>query len=108
MPGEEKTKKKALGAGLDALFQGDQTPPPSPDPTPLREIDSTLLRSAVTDAQKNPRITLWSPVASALFRYLRKTTPEFSMSDASSALLDEALQAQYPELYARVKKELGE
>jgi len=99
-------KKKALGAGLDALFQGDQSiTPPSPDPTPL---NPDILQVAMDDARKNPRITLWSPVASAVFRYLRKTTPEFSMSDASSALLEAAIRAQYPELYAQIKKELGE
>ena len=32
------------------------------------------------DAQKNPRITLWSVKSAACFRYLKKTVPEFSIS----------------------------
>ena len=37
---------------------------------------------------KNPRITLWSSRSSAVFRYLRKTEPEFSISKEASILID--------------------
>lgn len=40
---------------------------------------------------KNPRITLWSSQSAAVFRYLRKTEPEFSISKEASVLIDEAL-----------------
>jgi hypothetical protein len=94
--------KRALGAGLDALF-----PEGGAANTPVTEgVDSKALMAAVNDSKQNPRITVWSPISSAVLRYLRKTTPEFSMSDASSELLEEAIRVKYPELYAQVKHEL--
>jgi hypothetical protein len=49
---------------------------------------------------KNPRITLWSSRSSAVFRYLRKTEPEFSISREASILIDEAVSKKYPEIWA--------
>jgi len=48
---------------------------------------------------KNPRITLWSSRSSAVFRYLRKTEPEFSISKEASILIDEAVSKKYPEIW---------
>ena len=49
--------------------------------------------------EKNPRITLWSSRSSAVFRYLRKTEPEFSISKEASTLIDEAVSKKYPEIW---------
>ena len=49
--------------------------------------------------KKNPRITLWSARSSAVFRYLRKTEPEFSISKEASTLIDEAVSKKYPEIW---------
>ena len=49
---------------------------------------------------KNPRITLWSSRSSAVFRYLRKTEPEFSISKEASLLIEEAVSKKYPEIWA--------
>ena len=49
---------------------------------------------------KNPRITLWSSRSSAVFRYLRKTEPEFSISKEASVLIEEAVSKKYPEIWA--------
>jgi hypothetical protein len=49
---------------------------------------------------KNPRITLWSSRSAAVFRYLRKTEPEFSISREASILIDEAVSKKYPEIWA--------
>ena len=48
---------------------------------------------------KNPRITLWSSQSAAVFRYLRKTEPEFSISKEASRLIDEAVAKKYPEIW---------
>ena len=48
---------------------------------------------------KNPRITLWSSRSSAVFRYLRKTQPEFSISKEASKLIDEAVSQKYPDIW---------
>ena len=50
--------------------------------------------------EKNPRITLWSSRSSAVFRYLRKTEPEFSISKEASLLIEEAVAKKYPEIWA--------
>ena len=50
--------------------------------------------------EKNPRITLWSSRSSAVFRYLRKTEPEFSISKEASVLIEEAVAKKYPEIWA--------
>ena len=48
---------------------------------------------------KNPRITLWSSRSAAVFRYLRKTEPEFSISREASILIDDAVSKKYPEIW---------
>lgn len=48
---------------------------------------------------KNPRITLWSSRSAAVFRYLRKTEPEFSISREASILIDESVSKKYPEIW---------
>lgn len=49
--------------------------------------------------EKNPRITLWSVRSAAVFRYLRKTEPEFSISKEASILIEEAVREKYPEIW---------
>jgi hypothetical protein len=63
------------------------------------------MRVAIKDADKNPRITLWSPVSTAVLKYLRKTTPEFSISEEAGTLLEDAIKKKYPELYEGLKTE---
>lgn len=48
---------------------------------------------------KNPRITLWSSQSACVFRYLRKTEPEFSISKEASILIDEAISKKYPDIW---------
>lgn len=49
--------------------------------------------------RKNPRITLWSSRSSCVFRYLRKTEPEFSISKEASTLIDQAVSEKYPDIW---------
>ena len=58
-----------------------------------------VMEIAIKEADKNPRITLWSPVSAAMLKYLRKTIPEFSISEEAGNLLEEAIITKYPELY---------
>lgn len=48
---------------------------------------------------KNPRITLWSAQSAAVFRYLRKTEPEFSISKEASLIIEDAVSKKYPEIW---------
>ena len=56
--------------------------------------------------RKNPRITLWSVHSSAVFRYLRKTQPEFSISNEASSLIDEVVSQKYPEIWQLFEDDL--
>lgn len=63
------------------------------------------MQVAIRAADKNPRITLWSPISTAVLKYLRKTTPEFSISEEAGSLLEDAIKRKYPELYEGLKRE---
>ena len=51
------------------------------------------------EIEKNPRISLWSAKSAACLRYLKKTTPEFSISSEASYILEEAIAKKYPEIW---------
>lgn len=76
------------------------------EPAPEEEIpeDIKIQNEHVAEVKeivdKNPRITLWSSRSSAVFRYLRKTEPEFSISKEASVLIEEAVSKKYPEIWA--------
>lgn len=63
------------------------------------QVDPTHVEEVKEIVNKNPRITLWSARSSAVFRYLRKTEPEFSISKEASTLIDEAVSKKYPEIW---------
>ena len=64
-----------------------------------KQIDTAHVDEVKEIVNKNPRITLWSARSSAVFRYLRKTEPEFSISKEASTLIDEAVSKKYPEIW---------
>lgn len=63
------------------------------------QVDQSHVDEVKEIVDKNPRITLWSARSSAVFRYLRKTEPEFSISKEASTLIDEAVSKKYPEIW---------
>ena len=69
----------------------------------LTEREKQSIDEVIKIIAKNPRITLWSAKSAAVFRYLRKTEPEFSISKEASKLIDEAVQSKYPEIWALFK-----
>jgi len=71
-------------------------------------IDSEVLTKAVSEAQDNPRISLWSPLVMTILRYKQLTTYRFSMSREASMVLEEAIREKYPELSKQVEKALAE
>ena len=71
----------------------------------------TLTLKALGDAVKGANsnrqsIAVWSPKISAIMWYLKKTTPEFSISDEARTILEEGLEKKYPELFQKVKEEM--
>lgn len=71
-------------------------------------FDMGVLNRAAAEAMRNPKLTVWSPYAYAIFKYLRKTMPEFSMSQEASSLLIEAVARKYPGLFQALREEMGE
>jgi hypothetical protein len=87
------------------------------DKTKISEVKSTnldeitynleVMKEALADAKQNPRISLWSPRSATLLRYLRKTKPEFSISEEAGLLLEDAIMRKYPELSKQVDEALA-
>ena len=65
----------------------------------LSEKEEKLVDEVIETVEKNPRITLWSAKSAAVLRYLRKTEPEFSISNEASKLIDAAIAEKYPEIW---------
>ena len=65
----------------------------------LSEKEEKLIDEVIETVEKNPRITLWSAKSAAVLRFLRKTEPEFSISNEASNLIDEAIAKKYPEIW---------
>jgi len=106
-------KEKRLGRGLDAIIpraEGEPQERAEASEAGEREmssIDEAALEAAVRDAEHNPRLTLWSKESAAVLRYLRKTTPEFSISKEAAKALEEALKNKYYDVWKAVKERLG-
>jgi hypothetical protein len=66
--------------------------------------NSEILKRAMSEAGKNPRVSLWIPKSAAVLKYMKKTQPEFSISEEASALLDEAIRRKYPRLMEEIEK----
>jgi hypothetical protein len=72
-------------------------------------LDLKALGDAVKGANSNRQsIAVWSPKISAIMWYLKKTTPEFSISDEARTILEEGLEKKYPELFQKVKEEMNQ
>jgi hypothetical protein len=70
-------------------------------------LNSKALGEAVEGANSNRQsIAIWSPKISAVMWYLKKTTPEFSISEEARTILEEGLEKKYPELFQKVKEEM--
>lgn len=62
-------------------------------------LDEEKIEEIRSEVEKNPRISLWSTKSAACLKYLKKTTPEFSISNEASIILDEAIKNKYPEIW---------
>ncbi|RAP44085.1 hypothetical protein [uncultured Methanosphaera sp.] len=104
----------ALGKGLDALIKKpakESKPRKSKKSSTKRQSSENImdnrfltlsddkLNEIKEEVEKNPRISLWSPKSAACLRYLKKTTPEFSISSEASIILEEAIADKYPEIW---------
>ena len=101
-------RDRRLGVVARSLFgtQIVDEPPPESTGTTLSdgpETQSQTWREAIRIAQEEPRISFVSQKVKAVLMYLRKTTPEFNVSRATAALVEEAVKQRYPDLWKRVE-----
>ena len=104
--------KASKPEGLDLKPKGDEAEALDLKDKGLDLKAETLNLKALGDAVKGANsnrqsIAVWSPKISAIMWYLKKTTPEFSISDEARTILEEGLEKKYPELYQRIKEEMG-
>ncbi|MCL2115894.1 MAG: AAA family ATPase [Methanobrevibacter sp.] len=108
----ETSKPVAIENKPAEVAKNTETKPSSPEESEntvenikdnLTEREKQSIDDVIKIIGKNPRITLWSAKSAAVFRYLRKTEPEFSISKEASKLIDEAVQSKYPEIWALFK-----
>ena len=104
--------KASKPEGLDLKPKGDEAEALDLKDKGLDLKAETLNLKALGDAVKGANsnrqsIAVWSPKISAIMWYLKKTTPEFSISDEARTILEEGLEKKYPELYQRIKEEMN-
>lgn len=86
--------------GSSENVSGSESSEESVQTSPEVQVQQEHIDEVLAIVDKNPRITLWSSRSSAVFRYLRKTEPEFSISKEASILIEEAVAKKYPEIWA--------
>ena len=99
----------ALGMGLDALIKKPKKKSKKSDTTEEKAVkkeknnnlslNDEKIEQIKKEVEKNPRISLWSAKSAACLRYLKKTTPEFSISNEASMILEEAIKNKYPDIW---------
>lgn len=104
--------KASKPEGLDLKPKGDEAEALDIKDKGLDLKADTLNLKALGDAVKGANsnrqsIAVWSPKISAIMWYLKKTTPEFSISDEARTILEEGLEKKYPELYQKVNEEMN-
>ena len=61
--------------------------------------DAKIVDAVLKEVHKNPRISLWSAKSAAVLRFLKKTKPEFSISNEASLLIEDAVKDRHPEIW---------
>lgn len=87
---EENSSSTQIDEASDNIKEADSL---------LTEKEEKLIDEVIETVENNPRITLWSARSAAVLRYLRKTEPEFSISNEASNLIDAAIAEKYPEIW---------
>ena len=63
------------------------------------DVDDKVVDAVLLEVHKNPRISLWSAKSAAVLRFLKKTKPEFSISNEASSLIEQAVKDRHPEIW---------
>jgi hypothetical protein len=72
----------------------------------VKSLDNTALEEAIKEANKKPKLGVYSPLAAAMLRYKAITTPRYSMGSELRTVIEQALKETYPQLYDEVQKRM--
>ncbi|MCK9151169.1 AAA family ATPase [Methanobacterium alcaliphilum] len=97
-PEKKPAPKKSKPKTKNKAAKKEKARPNKPSKTQV-SADDEMLGAVSKTVKNNPRITLWSAQSAAVLRYLKKTQPEFSISNEASKLIDEAVKEKYPEIW---------
>ncbi|MCS7129444.1 MAG: hypothetical protein NZ919_02245 [Candidatus Caldarchaeum sp.] len=67
------------------------------------QIDEKILRNAVKQALKQPRLAFYSPLATGILNYRKSVIPRYSISDELATIVEAALKEKYPSLTAKTR-----
>ena len=73
----------------------------------VESLDYTVLAEAIDEANRKPKLGVYSPLAAAILRYKAITTPRYSMGSELRAVIEQALKERYPELSEQAEKALA-
>lgn len=62
-------------------------------------VEDKIVDAVLLEVHKNPRISLWSAKSAAVLRFLKKTKPEFSISNEASLLIEQAVKERHPDIW---------
>ena len=102
---EKTTPAKKKVPGKTAARSSSTVKNPSKTRKPKEDPNKIIVEGVVLEVRKNPRISLWSAKSAAVLRFLKNTKPAFSISKEASALIEEAVQQKYPEIWEMFDKE---
>jgi len=71
-------------------------------------IDYVALDEAIREADKRPKLGVYSPLAAALLRYKAIKIPRYSMGSELRELIEQSLKEAYPELCEEIRKRMEE
>jgi hypothetical protein len=74
----------------------------------VESLDYTALEEAIEEANKKPKLGVYSPLAAAMLRYKAIKTPRYSMGSELRAVIEQSLKEAYPELYEEIQKRMKE
>jgi hypothetical protein len=74
----------------------------------FKSLDETALEEAIKEANKKPKLGVYSPLAAAMLRYKAITTPRYSMGSELRMVIEQALKESYPLLYEEVQRRMKE
>jgi hypothetical protein len=73
----------------------------------VMSIESTVMMEAIREANRKPKLGVYSPLAAAILRYKAITIPRYSMGAELRTIIEKALKEAYPDLYEEVQRKMN-